>query len=54
LCKKIDVKLLSVCEKMSENRRPQGGGIFDSHYIASRPHRWPSWTDLVRWTYKLA
>jgi len=25
---KIDLKFPTVCEKMSENRRPQGGGWF--------------------------
>jgi len=32
VCKKFDLKLSSVCEKMSENRRPaRGGVVFDSH-----------------------
>ena len=32
MCVKIDLKFSTVCEKMSENRRPQGGGwFFDSH-----------------------
>jgi len=29
-CVKIDLKFSSVCEKMSENRRPRGD-FFDSH-----------------------
>ena len=38
MCVKIDLKLSTVCEKMSENRRPQGV-FFYSHCICYGLHQ---------------
>jgi len=39
MCVKTDLKFSSACEKMSQNRRPQGWGDFLTHtvYIYSMP-----------------
>jgi len=47
MCVKIDLNFRTVCQKMSENRRPQGGRLTHTVELFDRARSLSSWTEFL-------